>query len=149
MGDYVMIEIADLKKHHVDECMELARHLWHDPDIIHSIYDEMWESYTCKTLYPLHYIVAFDSVTKDVTGFAGFRRALFMKDAWENTWLAVDKNRQRQGIGRVLAEARFDMMRHMGGKYVISSNKDPLFSFSTGNKCIDIFDSTNIMAKIL
>jgi N-acetylglutamate synthase-like GNAT family acetyltransferase len=61
----------------------------------------------------------------ELTGFAGVRKSWMHRDAWELTGIVVHPKWQARGIGRALTDARLELIRALGGKYVLISTIRP------------------------
>lgn len=63
----------------------------------------------------------------ELTGFSGVRPSWMMPNAFEFTGVTVHPKWQGLGIGRILTEARLELVKALGGNYVLIGTIKPGF----------------------
>jgi GNAT superfamily N-acetyltransferase len=110
----------EIKDQHA--CWDISVDLWGE-GIANKIQDEMFDVFEFPSGWPPFYCVA--ECDKKIVGFAGYRRALIMADAWEFSWNNVHKDHQREGIGRILVDYRINKIKEFGGTMIMTMTPYP------------------------
>lgn len=112
--------IREMKFDELRECQALVRENWGDEPA-----ERCWRQGLqmfrngVGDIFAPHYLVAIDdSATPGIAGFAAYEPTMLMKGAFNLIWIAIAKDRQGLGLGRVLTETRIELIKARGGTMV-------------------------------
>ena len=138
--------VRDFKVSDLVNCWEVSFDLW-GPTIANKILYEMTDKFDSPSGWPPHFVVV--EYKGKIVGFAGYRRALIMTDAWEMIWNNVSKEHQRKGLGSLMAAYRVDKIKELGGKIIFTMTKYPPMPGSVGFETVSVIDGWHLMVNKL
>jgi len=80
---------------------------------------ELWNEYLQKGADKSGYHFLIDHENGKLRGFACFGPRALTEGAYDLFWIAVDKDCQRQGVGKALMDEAEKEIKHLGGRLVI------------------------------
>lgn len=138
--------IRDLEMDDVYLCKIIVEHNW-GKDIAESAELELWEMFS-KTRWPPHYLVYVDQ-NNTVVGFAGYKPAWLMSNAYEMIWINIAPWAQGKGIGKALTERRLLEITRRGGTMVLLMSQKADYFKQFGFNTVANLDGWELMLKQL
>ena len=129
---------------HISQCTQLAAQFWPNDDT-GRYRDQIGEMFRSKNGPKFFVITSGDKLA----GFAGLRESWIMPKTFELIGINVSREHQHEGFGRVLTEVRLELIKAIGGSYVILSTIRPWFFERFGFEAVDKDDRWTIMRKTL
>lgn len=141
------IKICVMRKTHIKECAAIAKELWPNEARVH-------RHITHELHNPdIYFIVA--KKDKEIVGWAGWSWSSISYDIAEFVWCNVKTEYQKQGIGRLLTEARLKAIKSFGiAKLIMLTTGKPIVYKKYGFNTVGVYPlfigpETHLMVKEL
>lgn len=79
---------------------------------------ELWNEYLQRGSQTSGYFFIVDKADGQVRGYACYGPRTLTEGTFDLYWIAVDPNRQREGVGRILLNAVENEVRKLGGRLI-------------------------------
>lgn len=141
----MFFHLRELEIEDVFQCQDIVQSHWGDKVSVQAV-AEMLEMFS-KSRWPPHYYVAVDNEDGKILGFAGFKDAWLMTNAFELIWINVRKGLEGLGIGQALTKRRIQEIERRNGSFILLMTQKTKFFEKFGFKTLVNMDGWELMLK--
>lgn len=138
--------IRDIRYGEIGVCAGLVESIW-GQDAADRARQQMIAHFDGFNNSPPRFLVASDSPTGEVYGFAGYRPSWVMNNAFELIWIAVFPNARGKGVGAALTRARLAEIEKRKASVCFLMTKEVDFFERFGFDSARVIDGHHFMIK--